>query len=64
MENPTTHSDLELFTRTLNWDTRSTISKIYAPAVFGAFGFGIALVSNFFQRKPLMSGKITLCFIY
>lgn len=56
MENPSTHSDLELFTRPLTWDTQPTISKIYTPFVFGGIGFGIAILANFLQRKPVMSG--------
>lgn len=56
MENSSTHSDLELFTRTLNWDTRPTISKIYSPVFFGGVGFGVALLANFLQRRPVMSG--------
>nr|CAH0101704.1 unnamed protein product [Daphnia galeata] len=34
MENPSTYSDLELFTRELTWDTRTTISKLYSPSFF------------------------------
>lgn len=56
MENPSTHSDLELFTRELRWDTRTTISKLYSPVFFGAFGFGVAVLTNYFQRKPIFSG--------
>ena len=58
MENPSTYSDLELFTRELTWDTRTTISKLYSPSFFGALGFGIALATNYFQRRPIMSGNL------
>lgn len=50
-------SDLELFTRNLTWDSRTTISKLYSPTFFGALGFGVAVILNYFQRRPIMSGK-------
>ncbi|EFX69421.1 hypothetical protein DAPPUDRAFT_329128 [Daphnia pulex] len=56
MENPSTHSDLELFTRELTWDTRTTINRLFSPTFFGAMGFGMALAMNYFQRRPMMSG--------
>jgi len=55
-QNSSTASDLELFTRELNWDTRPTVSKIFTPAFFGAVGFSMALVHNLLQRRPVMSG--------
>ncbi|KAI9555966.1 hypothetical protein GHT06_018523 [Daphnia sinensis] len=56
MENPSTHSDLELFTRNLTWDSRTTISKLYSPTFFGGLGFATAIIMNYFQRRPIMSG--------
>jgi len=56
LENPSTKSDLELFTRELAWDPRPTISKFYSPAIFATFGMAFACGINFFQRKPFLSG--------
>lgn len=56
MENRSVNSDLELFTRPLEWDTRTTISKIYSPVLFGGFGFCLAVLTNYFQRRPMLSG--------
>ena len=56
MEEKPTTSDLELFTREITWDTKPTLSKFYSPLAFGAIGFGIALATNFYARRPLISG--------
>ena len=58
MENPSTHSDLELFTREFKWDSRSTISKLYWPTFGGAFALGVAVFGNYLQRKPVFSGNV------
>lgn len=56
LENPSTKSALELFTREITWDSRPTLSKFYSPAIFAVFGFAFASGINFFQRKPVLSG--------
>lgn len=56
LENSSTKSDLELFTREITWDTRPTISKFYSPAIFATLGFAFAAGINYFQRKPFLSG--------
>ena len=58
LENPSTKSALELFTREITWDSRPTLSKFYSPAIFAVFGFAFASGINFFQRKPVLSGII------
>merc|ERR1711946_50786 len=54
--NSSTSSDLELFTREINWDTRPTISKTFVPSFFSGFGFSLALFYNLLQRRPVLSG--------
>ena len=60
VEKSSTTSDLELFTREINWDTRPTLSKIFTPAFFGGFGFSLAIFHNLLQRRPVLSGKFLL----
>jgi len=56
IENPSTSSDLELFTREITWDSRPTLSKFWSPAIFATLGFALAGGMNYFQRKPFLSG--------
>ena len=56
-EKSSTTSDLELFTREINWDTRPTLNKFFMPAFFAGLGFSVALLHNMLQRRPVLSGK-------
>ena len=58
VRNPPTNSELELFTRELTWDTRRTLSKVYAPMWMGGMGFVLACATNWFNRKPMLSGRL------